>query len=106
MDFGKNRVQYIPVDWEFYRYEKYDVFFYAGGKDLSHLAAKAANVYLKELEERFNYELENRIQLILFNRLSDLRQSNLGSMPDAENNPGGMTRHVGNKIMLSYGLPP
>ena len=102
MDFGKNRVQYIPVDWEFYRYEKYDVFFYAGGKDLSHLAAKAANVYLKELEERFNYELENRIQLILFNRLSDLRQSNLGSMPDAENNPGGMTRHVGNKIMLSY----
>ena len=73
MDFGKNRVQYIPVDWEFYRYEKYDVFFYAGGKDLSHLAAKAANVYLKELEERFNYELENRIQLILFNVVKNKR---------------------------------
>lgn len=102
MDFGKNRIQYIPVDWEFYRYEKYDVFFYAGGKDLSHLAARAAQNYLKELEERFNYEMENRLQLILFNRLSDLRQSNLGTMPDAENNPGGMTRQVGNKILLSY----
>ncbi len=102
MDFGKNRIQYIPVDWGFYRYEKYDVFFYAGGRDLSHLAAKAAQTYLNELEERFNYEMENRLQLILFNRLSDLRQSNLGTMPDAENNPGGMTRQIGNKILLSY----
>ena len=102
MEFGQNRIQYKPINWEFYRYPKYDVFFYAGGKDLSHQAARIADEFLVELENRFNYELENRLQIILFNRLSDLRQTNLGSTPDMENNPGGMTRQVGNKVMVYY----
>ena len=102
IDFGQNRIQYKSQEWGFYRYENYDVFFYAGGKELSHLAARHAHEYVKSLEVRFNYELVNRLQIILFNRLSDLRQSNLGTLPDMENNPGGMARQAGNKILIYY----
>lgn len=81
IDFGQNRIQYKSLEWSFYRYDKYDVFFYAGGKELSHLAAQHAHDCVKNLEVRFNYELVNRLQIILFNRLSDLRQTNLAPCP-------------------------
>lgn len=101
LDFGKNRVQYKPVIWEFYRYKSFDVFFYAGGKELSHLTAEATTQLMEEFETRFNYSLENRPQIILFTRLSDLKQTNLGTAPELANNPGGLSRMAGNKILLN-----
>jgi Tol biopolymer transport system component len=100
LEFGKNRIQYKPLDWSFYRYDRFDVFFYAGGKDLSHLTAKIAKTYLPELESRFDYTLQNRLQLLIFDRLSDLKQSNVGIDASLANNLGGVTRQVGNKILL------
>lgn len=101
LDFGKNRVQYNPVVWEFYRYKGFDVFFYTGGKELSHLTAEAAQRMITDFEARFNYSLENRPQIILFTRLSDLKQTNLGTAPELANNPGGLSRTAGNKILLN-----
>src|SRR5699024_5339146 len=100
LEFGKNRIQYKPLDWSFYRYNRYDVFFYAGGKELSHLSARIAEQVIPELEQRFDYTLQNRLQLIIFDRLSDLKQSNLGLNPGMGNNLGGVTKQVGNKILV------
>jgi hypothetical protein len=100
LEFGKNRIQYKPLDWSFYRYDRFDVFFYAGGKELSHRTAKIAQSFIPELENRFDYTLQNRLQLLIFDRLSDLKQSNVGIDASLANNLGGVTRQVGNKILL------
>ncbi len=40
MSFGKNRVQYKEFFWTYYKYEKYDIYFYLGGKELALYTAK------------------------------------------------------------------
>jgi hypothetical protein len=101
MDFGKNRIQYKPIEWSFYRHERFDVFFYAGGKELSERTANTVKECLPRYEELFDYTLENRLQLIVFDRLSDLRQTNLG-LGSKGVALGGTTNLVDNKILLYY----
>ena len=102
MDFGKNRIQYKPIEWSFYRYDRMDVYFYAGGKELSKRVAQTAKATLFEYEQLFDYTLENRMQLLVFDRLSDLKQSNVGLGAESLNNLGGTTRMVGSKVLLYY----
>ena len=100
LDFGKNRVQYKKQDWQFYRYDRFDVYFYSGGKELAPIVGKASQYYLQQLELFFDYTLENRPQLLIFDRLSDLKQSNVGIESPIWGNLGGVTKQVGNKILL------
>jgi len=102
MDFGKNRIQYKPIEWSFYRYERMDVYFYSGGKELSKRVAQTAQFSLNEYEQLFDYTLENRLQYLVFNRLSDLKQSNVGLGGQSQNNLGGTTRMVGSKVLLYF----
>ena len=57
-EFGKNRVQYKEFLWSFYKYKKYDVYFYRGGQELAEFTAKAAEKHVKELEQLFEFQLE------------------------------------------------
>lgn len=100
LDFGKNRVQYKEQDWQFYRYERFDIYFYAGGKELTPSTGRAAQFYLQQLEQLFDYTLENRPQLMIFDRLSELKQSNVGLDNPIGGNLGGVTKQIGNKILL------
>lgn len=100
VEFGKNRIQYHPFDWSFFRYERFDVFFYAGGRELALNVAAAALQYLPALEQRFDYSLENRVQILIFNRLSDLKQTNLGTGAESALSLGGTGRQSGNKLFL------
>jgi hypothetical protein len=100
MEFGKNRIQYRSFDWSFFRYERFDVYFYAGGKEIALNIAAEAGRYLPELEQRFDYGIENRIQILIFNRLSDLKQTNLGTGAESLQSLGGTVRQSGNKIFL------
>ena len=102
MDFGKNRIQYKPIEWSFYRFERMDVYFYSGGKELAKRTAQTAESTLAEYEQLFDYTLENRIQLLVFNRLSDLKQSNVGLGGQSIDNIGGTTRMVGSKVLLYF----
>ena len=102
MDFGKNRIQYKPIEWSFYRFERMDVYFYSGGKELAKRTAQTAESTLAEYEQLFDYTLENRIQLLVFNRLSDLKQSNVGLGGQSIDNLGGTTRMVGSKVLLYF----
>jgi WD40 repeat protein len=102
MEFGKNRIQHQQFDWSFYRYPRYDTYFYVGGKDLANFTARVAHQFVGKLEERFDYQLENRIAFLVFNRLSDLKQSNIGLESGGKFNLGGVTKLVGNKVLLHY----
>lgn len=99
-EFGKNRIQYKEFLWSFYKYKKYDVYFYRGGQELAEFTAKVAHDNLKELESLFEYQLEGKFQFIVYNNKSDFYQSNIGNI--ADDTGAGMARLIGNKVFLYY----
>lgn len=102
-EYGKNRVQYQDFLWQQYRFADMEVFFYKEGRDLARFTAQAATRHLKELEKEMDYALDERLQFIVYNSLTDFRQSNIGlAGMQGENNIGGLTRIVGTKIFVYF----
>lgn len=102
MTFGKNRLQFNEFLWQFYRYEHYDIYFYMGGKELAIYTAKTAEKSLVEIQKRFDYTIDERLQFIIYNKLSDQRQSNIGLNTDVTYNTGGLTHIVDGKMVLYF----
>ena len=103
MRFGKNRVQYSDFYWEFYRYGKFDIYFNQFGKELAQYTADFTRGEIPRLERFFNYNLDKRIIFIVFNKLSDFRQSNIGLITGQdEYNVGGVTTISRNKVFLYF----
>lgn len=102
MSFGKNRVQFGDNFWSHYRFSKYNVYFYKGGQDLAIYTAKYAHKTIAEIESSLDYVIETPIHFIVYNTLSDLKQSNIGLLSDEEYNIGGITHIVGTKVILYF----
>ena len=102
-EYGKNRVQYQEFLWSQYRMDRMDVFFYKEGRDLARYTAQSAAKNLKELEREYDFALDERLQFIVYNSLTDFRQSNIGlDGLGGDNNIGGLTRIIGTKIFVYY----
>ena len=82
MQFGKNRVQYDDRFWSFMKYKNYDTYFYLGGIDLAAYTGRVADKDLEEIEKLFDYKLDGRIQFIIYNKLSDAKQTNIALETD------------------------
>jgi Tol biopolymer transport system component len=102
MNFGKNRVQYKEFLWTYYKFEKYDIYFYLGGKELALYTAEYTEEVLDEIEDKLDTGLDDKIQFILFNNLTDLKQSNIGLIQDQKYNTGGVTHIIGKKVFLYF----
>ena len=103
MNFGKNRVQYGEFVWQYYRFKRFDTYFYVGGKELAEFTGKTADKKIREMEDMFDYSLDKRIIFITYNKLSDFRQSNIGLVSgDNQYNIGGVTKIVDNKVFLYF----
>jgi hypothetical protein len=102
IDFGKNRVQYDAFQWQFYRFNNYETYFYTGGKDLAVHAAKYLRVRIPELESFFEYKISDRIQFVIYNKQSHYRQSNVGLNTERNQNLGGVTKIVGSKVFVYF----
>ena len=100
MEFGKNRIQYKEFLWQSMKFERFDTYFYLGGKELAIFTAEAAQKNIEELEKLFDYTIDDKIQFIIYNKLSDFRQSNIGIGVSDQFNIGGQTRLVGSKVII------
>jgi WD40 repeat protein len=102
-DFGKNRVQYRPYLWQYYRLPSFDVYFYENGSNLASYVAKQASLFIPEMEAMVGTTLQNRIIFLVYNNLSDFRQSNIGLITGNDQyNIGGTTQLIDNKVSLYY----
>ena len=102
-NFGKNRVQYNDFYWNFYRFDRFDTYFYVNGDELAEYTAKYAYNELSKIENQLEYRLKKRMIFLIYNSLSDFRQSNIGLVSgDDEYNIGGVTKINRNKIFLYY----
>ncbi len=103
MIFGKNRVQYNDFVWSFERYEKFDVYFNQDGRELAEYLADFAKTEIPRIESFFDYALDRRIIFIVYNKLSDFRQSNIDLVTGKEEyNIGGVTTISKNKVFLFF----
>jgi WD40 repeat protein len=102
-EFGKNRIQYQNFKWNYIRFDRYDVYYNLGGKEMAIWVARMAQKQIPALEQFLDYTLDQRIQFVVYNKQEDFKQSNVGlSVDDGGANVGGVTRIVGQKIFLYY----
>jgi Tol biopolymer transport system component len=102
MTFGKNRVQYNDFLWTFYKFDDFDAYFYRNGKELAQFAARYAVEQIPKMEGKMESRLDKKIQFIIFNNLTDLKQSNIGLMTNESYNTGGITHIIGSKVFLYF----
>jgi len=102
MDFGRSRVQFEQFLWTYYKFDRFDIYFYLNGKELAVHTAKYATNELIRLEDTLQTYLEGKIQFVIFNNLNDLKQSNIGLSGEEEYNIGGITHILGNKVVLYF----
>ena len=65
MEFGRSRVQYKDFFWTYYRFDRFDTYFYLNGKELAVHTAKYATKELNRLENDLDTYLEGKIQFII-----------------------------------------
>ncbi len=103
MTFGKNRVQYNNFYWNYLRYERFDTYFNEHGQQLANYTAEFAEKEISRLEDYLDYNLDGRIIFLIYNKLSDFRQSNIGLVTGkAESNIGGTIQIDKNKVFLYF----
>ncbi len=100
-EFGKNRIQFQKFDWQFYRFDKFDVYFYTNGTELAKYVAESAVKNLDLVETSLDFTLEDRIEIIVYNKQSDFVQSNAG-IGTSESNIGGTAKIVGSKMFVYF----
>ena len=101
-EFGKNRVQYRSFNWLYYEYGPMKVYFYQGGEQLAAYSLEFAVSTLPEIEKLLDYPLQEDIQIVIYNKQNEFRQSNVGITGDDQYNIGGSTRIVGSKVFVYY----
>lgn len=100
--FGKNKIQYRDFQWSSLKGPNFQVFYHVGGRELGVYTATIAEETIRQVEEFMNYRADGRYQILIYNNISDLNQSNLGF--DLESyNTGGLTRLSGNKVLVHFG---
>ncbi|MCH8330699.1 MAG: hypothetical protein IH946_04855, partial [Bacteroidetes bacterium] len=101
IEFGKNRVQYKDFSWSFYESDHFFVYFYLGGQDLGKFVTEAAEKHIGDIENILEYKVDHKIEILVYNNLTDLKQTNIGANLE-EHNTGGQTKIIGNKVFVYF----
>ena len=100
-EFGRNRIQYKEFKWQYYSTPNFEVYFYGGGKEQALRTAEFAEKELKRITSLIGYYPYSKITLLLYNSVSDLRQSNIG-LNDDRYQTGGDVLFLKNKIEIPF----
>ncbi|WP_157600546.1 hypothetical protein [Rufibacter sp. DG15C] len=100
-DFGKNRIQYKRFAWQYYSTPNFNVYYAQGGTELAQHAAEHAEKELKRITSLIGYYPYSKITLIVYNSVSDLKQSNIGLVDDPYKG-GNDAMFIKTKIEVPY----
>lgn len=102
MQFGQQRVQYRNFTWLYYPGDFFQVYYYEGGRDLAGYAFGSLQGQLEAVEDLFKANLDGPVQVLIFNKHADFRQSNIGISTAQESNIGGTTRIEGGRLFVWF----
>lgn len=101
--FGKNRVQYKNFDWRFIQSEHFDVYYYQSKNyDLANFTAINLEASLTQLQEDFDHQIADRIQVIIYDSHNDFSQTNVVAFPSNIEGIGGVTDAFKNRITMPF----
>ncbi|RJP59677.1 MAG: biopolymer transporter Tol [Ignavibacteriales bacterium] len=99
--FGQNKVQYKEFDWYYIQTKHFDIYFTSEGTEIAEFTAKAAEEALESIQESFDYLLNNRISLIVYNSHNDFQETNTtGSY--LSQGVGGFTEPFKNRVVFPF----
>lgn len=101
--FGKNRVQYHQDfdEWMQYESDNFITYWYGEGRNIGQFTVQMAEEDFDYISTILEHRINERLQIIVYTDLTDLKQSNIGS-EEAFTNTGGQTKIVGNKIFVHF----
>ena len=103
VEFGKNRVQYHDDfdDWLMYESYNFITYWYGKGRNIGQSVVLMAEMDFNEVQNILEHRMNDKIEIIVYTDITDLKQSNIGS-EEAFVNTGGQTKIVGNKIFVHF----
>ncbi len=102
-EFGKNRVQYNDdfKEWSKYESDNFITYWYGESRNVGQAAVQIAEQDFKNIQAVLEHPINEKLQIIVYTDLTDLKQSNIG-VEDAFVNTTGHTKIVGNKIFVYF----
>ena len=102
-EFGKNRVQYHRDfdEWSKYESDNFITYWYGEGRNIGQAVVQIAEFDFDHIQEILEHRINEKIQIIVYTDVTDVKQSNIG-VEEAFVNTGGQTKIVGNKIFVYF----
>ncbi|MBI5403726.1 MAG: PD40 domain-containing protein [Ignavibacteriae bacterium] len=99
--FGKNKVQYKYFKWQYIQTKHFDIYFSQDGYDIAEYTATVAESSLVSLSRNHNYNISNRIPLVVFNSHNEFQQNNVIDeyLPEGV---GGVTELFKNRVLVPF----
>lgn len=102
-EFGKNRVQYHDDFNNWWRYESQNTitYWYGKGRNIAEVVFQLAEYDYDEIQTSLQHRLNDKIEIIVFTDITDLKQSNIGTTEQFETQ-AGQTKIVENKVFVHF----
>ncbi len=101
--FGKNRVQFHDKfdEWLQYESENYLTYWYGESRNIGQAAVLIAEANYADIQQLLEHQMSDKIELIVYTDVSDLKQSNIG-VTDAFQTQPGRVKVEGNKVFVYF----
>jgi Tol biopolymer transport system component len=101
--FGKNRVQYHSQfeDWLYYESPNFTTYWYGAARNVGQAALQIAESDFMAVQQSLEYPLSEKIEIIVYGDLTDLKQSNIGE-DELFQTKSGESKVVGNKVFVFF----
>jgi Tol biopolymer transport system component len=99
--FGKNKVQYKYFEWYYIQTKHFDIYFTDKGETLAEFTAHAAEEALESLQKNFDYAINNRLTLIVYNSQNDFQETNVTDYSLSEG-ISGFTELFKNRVVVQF----
>ena len=102
-EFGKNRVQYHKNfdNWWMYESENFITYWYGKGRKIGAAVMQTAEVDHDDILNVIEHRINEKIEIIVYVDLTDLKQSNLGS-DEIFTSVAGQTKIIGRKLFVHF----
>ncbi|MGB0864205.1 MAG: hypothetical protein ACPG19_01950 [Saprospiraceae bacterium] len=100
-EFGKNRVQYHGFEWWEYETRNFIVYWYQEGRNVGQSVVQMAELDHEEIRSLMEYRISDKIEILVYTDLTDLKQSNIGKN-QVFSNSKGITNIVDNKMFVYF----
>jgi Tol biopolymer transport system component len=99
--FGKNKMHIKDYDWYYIQTKHFDIYFSQDGETLTEFAAKSAEDAIASIQNTFNYRVNNRITLIIYNSQNAFQETNVIDQYLSEGIQG-FTELFKNRVVIQF----